>query len=78
MWKSSDTLTNIPFYLLVYLQEQDGKKFIVPAWKEVLPETTLEDINWVKPKPKKVSSENHEFQFESKSDPGHFLQSYCK
>ena len=33
---------------------QDGKKFIVPIWKEVLPETTLEDINWVKPKPKKV------------------------
>ena len=53
---------------------RDGKKFIVPAWKEVLPETTLEDINWVKPKPKKVSNEQHEFQFESKSDPGHFYK----
>ena len=51
---------------------QDGKKFIVPIWKEVLPETTLEDINWVKPKPKKVSVEKQEFKFESKSDPGHF------
>ena len=52
----------------------DGKKFIVPIWKEVLPETTLEDINWIKPKPKKVSVEKHEFQFESKSNPGHFYK----
>jgi len=28
-----------------------GKTYIVPSWKEVLPETRLEDINWVKPKP---------------------------
>ncbi len=27
-----------------------GKKYIVPIWKEVLPETTLDDINWIKPK----------------------------
>lgn len=51
---------------------KDGKKFITPIWKEVLPETTLEDIKWVKPKPKKVKVETKEFQFESKSDPGHF------
>jgi hypothetical protein len=31
-----------------------GKKYIVPTWQKVLPETTLEDINWIKPKPKKV------------------------
>ena len=30
-----------------------GKTYIVPSWKEVLPETRLEDINWIKPKPKK-------------------------
>jgi len=29
-----------------------GKTYIVPSWQEVLPETRLEDINWVKPKPK--------------------------
>ena len=52
----------------------DGQKFITPTWQKVLPETTLEDINWVKPKPKKVSVEKQEFQFESKSDPGHFYK----
>jgi len=30
-----------------------GKKYIVPSWQEVLPETRLEDINWIKPKIKK-------------------------
>jgi len=29
-----------------------GKKYIVPTWQEVLPETELSDINWIKPKPK--------------------------
>ena len=29
---------------------REGKKYIVPAWTEVHPETTLEDINWIKPK----------------------------
>jgi hypothetical protein len=31
-----------------------GKKYIVPGWQEVLPETELNDIKWVKPKPKVV------------------------
>lgn len=53
---------------------QDGRKFIVPTWQEVLPETTLNDINWVKPKPKKIKPQKDEFQFESKSDPGHFYK----
>ena len=30
------------------------KKYIMPGWQEVLPETELNDIKWVKPKPKKV------------------------
>ena len=29
-----------------------GKKYIMPGWIEVLPETELNDIKWVKPKPK--------------------------
>lgn len=29
-----------------------GKKFIVPTWQEVHPETTLDDINWIKPEVK--------------------------
>ena len=31
-----------------------GKTYIVPSWQEVLPETRLEDINWIKPKIKKT------------------------
>ena len=27
-----------------------GKRYIAPTWQEVLPETTLGDINWIKPK----------------------------
>ena len=29
-----------------------GKRYIVPTWQEVLPETELSDINWIKPEPK--------------------------
>ena len=28
-----------------------GKTYIMPGWQEVLPETRLEDVNWIKPKP---------------------------
>ena len=59
----------LPPHLFV---SNDGQKYIVPIWKKVLPETTLEDIEWVKPKTKKVRVEKQEFKFESKSDPGHF------
>jgi len=29
-----------------------GKRYIVPTWQEVLPETELSDIKWIKPEPK--------------------------
>ena len=29
-----------------------GKKYLMPLWKEVDPNTTIDDINWIKPKPK--------------------------
>ena len=32
----------------------DGKKYIIPKWIEVHPETTYEDIIWIQPKQKKV------------------------
>ena len=51
---------------------QDGKKFIVPTWQEVLPETTLADIEWIKPEKPVKKTERKEWKFESKSDPGHF------
>ena len=52
-----------------------GKTYIVPVWMEVLPETTLNDIEWIKPEIKKSVIEKQEPQtwtFESKSDPGSF------
>ena len=30
-----------------------GQTYIVPSWQKVDPNTTLKDINWIKPKPKK-------------------------
>jgi|TARA_B110000503_G_scaffold56017_1_gene89855 hypothetical protein len=50
----------------------DGQKFITPTWQKVLPETTLEDINWVKPELKVTPTTSLEYKFESKSDPGSF------
>ena len=52
--------------------DSKGEKYITPNWQKVHPETTLNDIEWVKSKPKKIKVEKQEFQFESKSDPGHF------
>jgi hypothetical protein len=52
-----------------------GKTYIVPAWMEVLPETTLNDIEWIKPEIKKSIIEKQEpqtWKFESKSEPGSF------
>ena len=31
----------------------DGKKYIIPRWIEVHPETTYDDIKWIRPKAKK-------------------------
>ena len=36
------------------LQLDDGKKYIIPKWTEVHPETTYDDIVWIQPKKKKV------------------------
>ena len=31
------------------LIKSQGKHYIIPTWQEVIPGTTLEDINWIKP-----------------------------
>jgi hypothetical protein len=36
------------------IQLDDGKKYIIPKWIEVHPETTYDDIIWVQPKQKKI------------------------
>lgn len=49
----------------------DGKKYIIPSWKEVLPETTLNDIEWIKPQveaPPPAQSNVWKFQSESNPD----------
>jgi len=33
-----------------------GKKYIVPTWQEVHLQTTLDDIIWIKPQPKKLDT----------------------
>lgn len=42
-----------------------GKKYIMPGWQEVLPETRLEDINWIKPKAKRAEVIEHKFESSS-------------
>ena len=33
--------------------ELNGKTYLMPLWKEVVKGTTIKDIEWIKPKPKK-------------------------
>ena len=61
----------IPPHLFV---DSDGQKYIVPVWEKVLPETTLSDINWIKPEISKPKPQKGEWLFESKSDPGSFYK----
>jgi len=50
-----------------------GQKYIMPTWQKVHPETTLADIEWIKPeKPVEAPVEKNTWKFESSSDPGHF------
>jgi hypothetical protein len=56
------------------LANVNGKLYMVPDWKEVLPETTINDITYTKPKPPKVKLEKTTFKFESKSSPGSFYK----
>jgi hypothetical protein len=34
------------------LFKTNGKTYLMPIWKEVIEGTTLDDIEWIKPKPK--------------------------
>lgn len=48
----------------------NGKKYIIPSWKEVLPETTLNDIEWVKPQVEApVPTQSNVWKFQSESSP---------
>jgi len=56
----------------LFISSTSGKKYIVPTWQEVHPETTLNDIEWIKPEKIEVPVEKDVWKFESSSDPGHF------
>ena len=43
----------------------DGKKYLTPDWKEVLPETTLADIVYIAPEPVKEKPTQWDFKSES-------------
>lgn len=45
----------------------DGKKYIVPGWKEVHPNTTFDDIEWVREEIKVKQTEVQTFEFPSSS-----------
>jgi len=56
----------------LYKSNEDGKTYIIPTWQEVLPETTLDDINWIKPKRVKEKIIGGVWEFESSSSKGKF------
>jgi len=62
----------------LFVSSQTGKKYIMPTGQEVHPETTLKDIEWIKPvlksieKEKTVEKEN--WMFESSSEKGIFYK----
>ena len=56
----------------LFTSPRDGQKYIVPTWQKVLPETTLNDINWIKPEITKPEPEKNTWKFESSSAPGSF------
>ena len=37
--------------------KNNGKTYLMPLWKEVVKGTTINDIEWIKPKPKKKRTE---------------------
>jgi len=55
----------------------ENKRYIMPTWEEVLPETTLKDINWIKPKIKtKINSQIITQTHISKSGGGEYTTKY--
>ena len=55
----------------LFTSPSNGKKYIIPSWIEVHPETTVDDINWTKPKLKKeiVKTEGSMGVYKTTYDP---------
>ena len=54
-------------YPPTFYTDGNGDKFIMPLNIKCHPDTTVDDINWIKPKTKEVVEKNI-FKFKSKSD----------
>jgi hypothetical protein len=54
--KSSIHKYEIEYHLppTIFTSPTNGKKYLVPMWVEVHPDTTYDDVKWIKPKEKKV------------------------
>ena len=58
----------------LFISSASGKKYIVPIWKEVHPNTTLNDIEWIKPVKIEAPIEKETWKFESSSEKGLFYK----
>ena len=63
-------------YMSPSLTNIGGKRYIMPGWVEVLPETRLEDINWIKPKVKVARSKTIEITTKSSSSDAVYVTKY--
>ena len=83
-FKPSKSLISQGVYVFKYTYEHSqlpptlvvlkGKKYIVPTWQEVHLQTTLEDINWIKPVKIETPVEKETWKFESSSEKGLFYK----
>jgi hypothetical protein len=60
-------------YISPALLNIGDKKYIVPDWKEVDPNTTLDDINWIRPKKQEPKVEPNLFKFKSSSSDAVYI-----
>ena len=83
-FKPSKSLISSGVYVFKYTYEQSqlpptlvvlaGQTYIMPTWQKVHPETTLADINWIKPVKVEVPVEKGTWMFESSSEKGIFYK----
>jgi len=61
-------------YLPPTLVVLNGQKYIMPTWQKVHPETTYNDIEWIKPVKIEAPVEKETWKFESSSEKGLFYK----
>ena len=61
-------------YLPPTLVVLNGQKYIMPTWQKVHPETTYNDIEWIKPVKTEAPVEKETWKFESSSEKGLFYK----